>query len=186
MAGRRNNSLVLDISADITKLAPSIGVARSALRELQVGAESVEAAVRQSFNDMMPVESARRAEREFDRIFKSIKANAQNVLAEGNPAGALQLFDVGAADEQVRALTANAGQMRQWAAAAEAASREGGEFAARQQQIAVSLHAEAIQLEQQAMALDETASAFRGVQAQIGAHDVATGRRWQQAAVGVA
>jgi len=179
MAARNTRSLVLDVSADVTKLASGSKVAKSAMLELQRGAESVEAAVRKSMSDLMPVESARAAEAELNRIFRSVKANAQAVLNEADPKASLQLFDVGAADEQVRVLTAQAGQLRVWSQAAEAASQEGGEFAARQQQIAVALAAEAQQLEAQAMALDETASAFRQINAASGVHETGMRRTTQ-------
>jgi len=176
VAARNTRSLVLEIAGDPSKLTAASKVARSALLELQQGAESVEAAVRQSFANMAPADSVRRAEREFERMFRNIRANAQAVLAEGNTSLGAQLFDVGAADEQVRALTANAAQLRQWSQAAELASKEGGEFAARQQQIAVALAAEATQLEQQALDLDRTAMAFREIQAQVGSTDAAMRR----------
>ncbi|BBC72923.1 hypothetical protein AEB_P2055 [Altererythrobacter sp. B11] len=176
MARAPTKSLVLEISGDVSKLNVAQKAARSALLSMKNDAEGLEEAFDKAWAGLGgdAATQARQAEREWSRMFASIKRNAQAMVAEGNSGKALKLFDVGEADEQVRALTTQAGLLRQQAIALDTAAAEGGEYAVRQREIAAALMGSAKEMEAQALAIDHTASALRGVVPPIERLDDAT------------
>lgn len=174
MAARRNQSLVLEISANMSQLDTGMKAARSVLAGFKGDIDALEAEIKKSFAEMGGAGiagTARQAEREFNKMFRTIAANAQAIKAETSQDFALQLFDVGAADEQVRALTMQAGAYRLAANAAVTKAAADGDAGESSRRMAATLFAQAEQLEQQALALDQTASEFRSIQVAIGTSD---------------
>ena len=175
MARRRSQDLVLTVSGNINQLDAAMKAARSVLNQFDGDASNLQQRVNEEFRKLggdAAEQSARQITGAYDKMFRSIAANARAVTAETSQGGALQLLDAADVEEQSRALTQQAAAFRVVGDAAQKKALEEGEGAQSARLLATQSYAAAEAAEAQAREFNDTAAVLRSVRGEIDATGV--------------
>ena len=169
MAAQRKD-LFLQVSGDVAPLSAAMKVGKTVLLDLGQAANDVQAEVDRAFAKMgggAPAE-AKRVEKAYEDTFAAIRRNAKAVLAAPTDASALQILDVGAAQQAAAAAENQAQALRTVATAASAVAAREGEASQAARVLAVASATEANVAEQNARALRDQANALEEVARETG------------------
>ncbi len=169
MAQRINRELYLQVSGNVAPLQVATKAGKSALLELGGAATNVSEVVEKAFADMAAnaPASAKALETSYTRTFNAIRANAQAVLNAPTEGGALQILNAGAAEQMATAAETQAAALRQVATAAASVAQRAGEAGEAERVLAVAAATNAMQAEQEAVALRNQANVLGMVRGEL-------------------
>lgn len=169
MAGRTTRELYLQVGGNVTGLQNASKAGKTALLDLGNAAVDVQAVVDRAFADMAASGpgSARSLEQSYTRTFDAIRKNARAVLEAPSQGAALQIIDLGAAQQAAQAAETQAAALRQVATAASAVAQRAGEAGEAERVLAAAAAANANQAEQEAAALRNQANVLAGVRGEL-------------------
>lgn len=169
MAQRINRELYLQVSGNVAPLQVATKAGKSALLELGGAATNVSEVVEKAFAEMAAnaPASAKALENSYTRTFNAIRANAQAVLNAPSEGGALQILNAGAADQMATAAETQAAALRQVATAAANVAQRAGEAGEAERVLAVAAATNAVQAEQEAVALRNQANVLGMVRGEL-------------------